>query len=256
MRKQIAAANWKMNLTYQQAEKLLDEILGADIVLKNHQLTIFSVPYPYLLMTRSEVEEEFNGNYKVAAQNCHHKKNGAYTGEVSAEMLHSLNINYCIIGHSERREYNAESNALLAEKVNICLDHFITPIFCCGEPLQAREAGVQNDYVAVQLRESLFHLPADKIRTIIIAYEPIWAIGTGKTATTEQAQEIHRHLRSVIAAHYGAAVADEIPVLYGGSVKANNAKELFSCPDVDGGLVGGAALVAADFIEIIKALKQ
>jgi triosephosphate isomerase len=256
MRKQIAAANWKMNLTYQQAEKLLDGILSAEIALKEHQLTIFAVPYPYLLMARSEVEEEFNSNFKVAAQNCHHKKNGAYTGEVSAEMLHSMNINYCIIGHSERREYNAEGNALLAEKVNGCLGHFITPIFCCGEPLPIRESGSQNEYVASQLRESLFHLPAEKIRTIIIAYEPIWAIGTGKTASTGQAQEMHQHLRSVIAAQYGPVVAEEVPILYGGSVKANNAKELFSCPDVDGGLVGGASLVAADFIEIIKALKQ
>lgn len=253
MRKQIAAANWKMNLTFQQAEKLLDDILDEEIKLADHQLTIFAVPYPYLLMTRSEVQEE--KNYHVAAQNCHHKKSGAYTGEVSVEMLHSMSINYCVIGHSERREYNAESNAMLADKVNLCFENFITPIFCCGEPLTIREAGTQNDFVAAQLKESLFHLPAETIKNIIIAYEPIWAIGTGKTATTEQAQEIHRYLRSVIAGQYGDAVANEIPILYGGSVKANNAKELFSCPDVDGGLVGGASLVAADFVEIIKALK-
>jgi triosephosphate isomerase (TIM) len=253
MRKQIAAANWKMNMTFQDGEKLLDDILGTGTRLKEHQLTIFAVPYPYLLLTRSEVEEEYN--YLAAAQNCHHKKSGAYTGEVSAEMLHSLGINYCIVGHSERREYNAESNALLAEKVNLCFENFITPIFCCGEPLAIREAGTQNEYVETQLKESLFHLPADKIKNIIIAYEPIWAIGTGKTASTEQAQEMHKHLRSVVAGQYGDAVANEIPVLYGGSVKASNAKELFSCPDVDGGLVGGASLVAADFVEIIKALK-
>ncbi|MEI2737687.1 MAG: triose-phosphate isomerase [Chitinophagaceae bacterium] len=253
MRKQIAAANWKMNLTFQQGEKLLDDILDADIKLSDHQLTIFAVPYPYLLMTRSDVEEE--NNYHVAAQNCHHKKAGAYTGEVSAEMLHSMSINYCVIGHSERREYNAETNAVLADKVNLCFENFITPIFCCGESLNIREAGTQNDFVAAQLKESLFHLPADTMKNIIIAYEPIWAIGTGKTATTEQAQEIHRYLRSVIVGQYGDAVANEIPILYGGSVKANNAKELFSCPDVDGGLVGGASLVAADFVEIIKALK-
>ncbi|MBK9463384.1 MAG: triose-phosphate isomerase [Chitinophagaceae bacterium] len=253
MRKQIAAANWKMNCTFQQGEKLLDEILGAEIPLADHQLTIFAVPFPYLLMTRSEVEEEWN--YNVAAQNCHHKKSGAYTGEVSAEMLHSMNIRYCVVGHSERREYNQETNAMLADKVNLCFENFITPIFCCGEPLNIREAGTQNDFVSAQLKESLFHLGADKIKTIIIAYEPIWAIGTGKTATTEQAQEIHQYLRSVLAAQYGDVVANEIPILYGGSVKANNAKELFSCPDVDGGLVGGASLVAAEFIEIIKALK-
>jgi len=254
MRKQIAAANWKMNLTFQQGEKLLDDILGAEIRLGANQEAIFAVPYPYLLMTRSEVETG-ERNFYVAAQNCHHKKSGAYTGEVSAEMLHSMNVKYCVVGHSERREYFQETNAMLAEKVDLCLEYFVTPIFCCGEPLNIREAGTQNDYVAVQLQESLFHLSADKIKTIVIAYEPIWAIGTGKTATTEQAQEIHQHLRSVIAAQYGEAVANEIPILYGGSVKANNAKELFSCPDVDGGLVGGASLVAADFITIINALK-
>jgi triosephosphate isomerase len=253
MRKQIAAANWKMNLTFQQGKKLLDDILGAKIELQPHQFAIFAVPSPYLLMTRSAVEEEVN--YYAAAQNCYHKKSGAFTGEISAEMIHSLGITYCVVGHSERREYFGETNAMLAEKVNLCLEKFITPIFCCGEPLNIREAGTQNDFVAVQLRESLFHLSADKIKDIVIAYEPIWAIGTGKTASTEQAQEIHKFLRSVIAGQYGEAVADEISILYGGSVKANNASELFSCPDVDGGLVGGASLVAADFIEIIKALK-
>jgi triosephosphate isomerase (TIM) len=253
MRKQIAAANWKMNLTFQQGEKLLDDILGAEIKLADHQLALFAVPSPYLLLTRSETEEE--KNYYAAAQNCHHKKSGAFTGEVSVEMIHSLGINYCVVGHSERREYNAETNAMLADKINLCLENFITPIFCCGEPLGIREANSQNEYVALQLKESLFHLSADKIKTIIIAYEPIWAIGTGKTASTEQAQEIHQYLRSVIAGQYGNDVANEIPILYGGSVKASNAKELFSCPDVDGGLVGGASLIAADFIEIIKALK-
>jgi triosephosphate isomerase len=253
MRKQIAAANWKMNLSFQQSEKLLDDILGADIKLADNRQVIFAVPYPYLLMTRSEVEEEYN--YEVAAQNCYHKRSGAYTGEVSVEILHSIGVNYCIVGHSERREYFAESNAMLADKVNLCLSTFITPIFCCGEPLHIREAGTQNDFVAVQLKESLFHLSADEIKRTIIAYEPIWAIGTGKTASTEQAQEMHRFLRSVLAGQYGDAVASEISILYGGSVKANNAKELFSCPDVDGGLVGGASLVAADFIEIIKSLK-
>lgn len=253
MRKQIAAANWKMNLTYQQGEKLLDEILGAEIQLQDHQLTIFAVPYPYLLMTKSEVAEE--KNYYAAAQNCYHKTSGAFTGEVSVEMLHSLGITYCVVGHSERREYSGETNAMLAEKVDLCFASFITPIFCCGEPLAIRESGSQNDFVALQLKESLFHLPAAKIKEIIIAYEPIWAIGTGKTASTGQAQEMHHYLRSVLAAQYGEEVANEVPILYGGSVKASNAKELFSCPDVDGGLVGGASLVAADFIGIIRALK-
>lgn len=255
MRKQIAAANWKMNLTFQQGEKLLDEILKAGLHLQEHQYALFAVPFPYLLMTRSEVEEEFSSHFAAAAQNCHHQKSGAFTGEVSAEMLHSMNINYCIVGHSERREYNGETNSILAAKVNACLDHFITPVFCCGEPLTVREAGTQNEYVATQLKESLFHLPAEKISTLIIAYEPIWAIGTGKTASTAQAQEMHQYLRSVLADQYGATVANEVPILYGGSVKAANAKELFASPDVDGGLVGGASLVAAEFIEIIRALK-
>lgn len=253
MRTQIAAANWKMNLTFQLGEKLLDEILGAEIGLQDHQKTIFAVPFPYLTMTRSEVQEE--KNYYAAAQNCHHNKSGAYTGEISAEMIHSLNVNYCIVGHSERREYFSESNSDLAKKVDRCLENYITPIFCCGEALQIRDAGNQNEYVANQLQESLFHLSAEKVTQLIIAYEPIWAIGTGKTATTEQAQEMHANIRSIIAGKYDTATADKISILYGGSVKANNAKEIFSCPDVDGGLVGGASLVAADFIEIIRSLK-
>ena len=253
MRTQIAAANWKMNLTFQQGEKLLDDILAAQIRLKAHQKAIFAVPFPYLTMTRSEVADE--KNYYPAAQNCYHKKSGAYTGEISAEMLHSLKITYCIVGHSERREYFSETNAMLAEKISLCLAHFITPIFCCGEALPTREAGTQNDFVAKQLMESLFFLSNEQIKNIVIAYEPIWAIGTGKTATTEQAQEMHAYLRSIMAGQYGEAIANEIPILYGGSVKPNNARELFSCPDVDGGLVGGASLVAADFIGIIRSLK-
>ncbi len=252
MRKQIAAANWKMNLTFQAGEKLLDEILEAGIALEPHQLAIFAVPYPYLLMARSEVAEE--RNYYVAAQNLYHEKGGAFTGEVSAEMIHSLGVPYCVVGHSERREYFNETNEILARKVDLCLQNYLTPIFCCGEPLAIREAGTQNDYVTVQLRESLFHLSAEKFKDIVIAYEPIWAIGTGKTASTAQAQEMHAHLRSVIADQYGREIADQVSILYGGSVKAANAKELFSSPDVDGGLVGGASLVAAEFIEIIRAL--
>ena len=254
MRKQIAAANWKMNLTYQQGEKLLDEILEAHINIHPHQQVIFAVPFPYLIMANSEVSHE-NG-YVIAAQNCSDKKNGAYTGEVSGEMLHSIGIKYCIIGHSERREYFGESNKMLSEKINICLEQGITPIFCCGEALSIREKGEQNVYVQKQLEESLFHLSPEKIQQIIIAYEPIWAIGTGKTATTEQAQEMHLHIRSILTKKHGKEVSDNISILYGGSVKANNADELFACPDVDGGLVGGASLVAKDFVDIIKALKK
>jgi len=254
MRKQIAAANWKMNLTYQQGEKLLDEVLQANLLLEDHQKVIFAVPFPYLIMAMSEVADE--AGFYIAAQNCSDKKNGAYTGEVSAEMLQSIGVKYCIVGHSERREYFLENNKILAEKINVCLQHDITPIFCCGESLRVREENNQNMFVQRQLEDSLFHLTEEQVRTIIIAYEPIWAIGTGKTATTQQAQEMQKHLRYVLESKYGKDTADEIPVLYGGSVKANNAGELFSCPDVDGGLVGGASLVARDFIEIIKALKK
>jgi triosephosphate isomerase len=253
MRKQIAAANWKMNLTYPQAENLLTDVLNTNIDLKENQQAVFAVPSPYLIMTNAVLATK--DNYFAAAQNCYNKKSGAYTGEISAEMLHSLDIQYCVIGHSERREYFGENNKTLAEKINLCLEYDITPIFCCGEPLSIREANTQNNYVETQLKESLFHLAADQLEKIVIAYEPIWAIGTGKTATTEQAQEMHVYLRSVLAEQYGKNVADLISILYGGSVKAGNAKELFSCADVDGGLVGGASLIAADFIQIIRALK-
>jgi triosephosphate isomerase (TIM) len=253
MRKQIAAANWKMNCTYQQAEKLLDEVLQSEVNLSYGSEVIFAVPYPYLIMANSEVADE--PNYSVAAQNCHQKKSGAYTGEVSAEMLKSIAIKYCVIGHSERREYFFETNKMLADKLNICLENDISPIFCCGEPLNIREAGNQNTYVETQLIESLFHLSQAQMQQIAIAYEPIWAIGTGKTATTQQAQEMHAFIRSILAKQYSSETADEITILYGGSVKAANAAEIFASPDVDGGLVGGASLNAKEFIEIMKALK-
>lgn len=242
-----------MNCTYQQAETLLNDILKAEIMPALHQQVIFSVPFPYLIMAKSEVADETN--YYIAAQNCHHKKAGAYTGEVSAEMLESIGIPYCIVGHSERREYFGETNAMLAEKINILLEKGITPLFCCGEPLPVREANTQNSYVEVQLIESLFHLNAEQLTKLVIAYEPIWAIGTGKTASSAQAQEMHAHIRSVLEQQYGKAVADQVSILYGGSVKAANAVEIFSQPDVDGGLVGGASLLADEFTAIIKALK-
>jgi len=193
-------------------------------------------------------------NYAAAAQNCSDQPAGAYTGEVSAEMLQSINIRYCVLGHSERREYFSEHNQSLAVKTQRCLEQGITPIFCCGEPLSIREVDAQESFVEAQLKESLFHFSVDDISKIVIAYEPIWAIGTGKTASAQQAQEMHACIRRLLKAKYGE-VADSIPILYGGSVKAGNAVELFSCPDVDGGLVGGASLVAADFLKIMKALK-
>lgn len=253
MRKQIAAANWKMNCTYQQGEKLLNDILNAKIVPALHQQVVFAVPFPYLIMAKSEVADEMN--YSVAAQNCYNKKSGAYTGEVSVEMLHSIGIQYCVIGHSERREYFGESNKMLAEKAALCLEYEITPIFCCGEPLAIREAGTQNSYVETQLKESLFGFSDDQVQRMVIAYEPIWAIGTGKTASSAQAQEMHAFIRKVLAAQYGPLVANNISILYGGSVKGANAKELFSNADVDGGLVGGASLSADEFSTIIRSLK-
>jgi len=253
MRKQIAAANWKMNLTVQQGGQLINDLLSKPHDLKDNQLAIFAVPAPYLMMAQEKLGNK--NRVAVAAQNCYSKKSGAYTGEISVEMLKSIDVKYVVLGHSERREYFNESNQFLAEKIDICLSHQITPIFCCGEPLQIREEGTQNAYVAAQLKESLFHLTSAQLVNVVIAYEPIWAIGTGKTASSDQAQEMHAFIRSELAHVYGKETADQISILYGGSVKANNAVELFSQPDVDGGLVGGASLIADEFVAIINALK-
>ena len=253
MRQQIAAANWKMNLTYSQAEQLLDKLLSKEYNLNADRKVVLAVPFPYLKLAVDKVNGKLG--IFIAAQNCYTKKSGAYTGETSVEMLQSLSVNYVVLGHSERREYFNESNAFLAEKVNLVLDSNLTPIFCCGESLDIREAGTQNEFVSVQLKESLFHLTAEQITKVVIAYEPIWAIGTGKTASSQQAQDIHEHIRNTFAAQYGQAVANEITILYGGSVKGNNAAELFAMADVDGGLVGGASLNADEFATIINALK-
>lgn len=253
MRKQIAAANWKMNLTVQQGEQLINDLLSKPHELKENQLAIFAVPSPYLMMAQEKLG--IKNRVAVAAQNCYSKKSGAFTGEISVEMLNSIDVKYVVLGHSERREYFNESNQFLAEKIDICLSHHITPIFCCGEPLQIREEGTQNAYVAAQLKESLFHLTSAQLVNVVIAYEPIWAIGTGKTASSDQAQEMHAFIRAELAHVYGKDTADQISILYGGSVKANNAVELFSQPDVDGGLVGGASLIADEFAAIINALK-
>lgn len=254
MRTQIAAANWKMNLTLQQGEALLDAIIAQPHSLNANQQAVFAVPFPYLAMAQQKLAGK--QNVFVAAQNCYSKKNGAFTGETSVEMLQSLGIRYVVLGHSERREYFNESNRFLAEKVTICLEYKMSPIFCCGEPLSIREANTQNEFVAKQLEESLYHLSAEQLQQVVIAYEPIWAIGTGKTATSAQAQEMHAFIRSQLAGKYGAAVADSISILYGGSVKAANAVDIFGQPDVDGGLVGGASLVADEFVAIINALKK
>ena len=252
MRKQIAAANWKMNLSLAQAETLLNELVASSPTLGAHQEAIFAVPAIYIPLALSKLANKTN--VFVAAQNCHQKESGAYTGEVSASMLQSIGVKHIVVGHSERREYFAESDALLAEKVNAILAIHSTPIFCCGEPLAIREAETQNAFVEAQLKNSLFHLSAEAIVKVVIAYEPIWAIGTGKTASSAQAQDIHAYIRSCFTAKYGEVVANEISILYGGSVKASNAKEIFSQTDVDGGLVGGASLVTTEFTAIINAL--
>jgi len=252
MRKQIAAANWKMNKTIEEGITLIKEIINSNIVLNNKSEVLFAVPYPYLSIIKDLIADK--KQMYIAAQNCHHKKNGAFTGEVSVEMLKSLGIEYCLVGHSERREYFAESNQVIAQKVDLCLGVGITPVFCCGEPLEIRDLSSQNQYVSNQLNESLFHLSAEDIKKVIIAYEPIWAIGTGRTASSDQAQDMHAHIRSVLISKYSFEVAEDISILYGGSVKGSNANELFSMQDVDGGLVGGASLVASEFIQIIKAL--
>lgn len=253
MRKQIAAANWKMNLTLEQGTALVNDIIGASLTLNNDHIAVFGVPFPYL----TSVKQQLAGreNIFLAAQNLYSKKSGAYTGEVSAEILKSIGVDYVIIGHSERREYFNETNAVLAEKLNLALEYGLKAIFCCGEALEIREAGTQNSFVETQIKEGLFHLSDEQMTGFVIAYEPIWAIGTGKTATSEQAQEIQLHIRNVIASKYGEEIAQSVSILYGGSVKAANAKEIFGQPDVDGGLVGGASLVAQEFTSIINSLK-
>lgn len=253
MRKQIAAANWKMNLEKEKANELVESLISEPVEMKENHAVILGVPAVYL----NDINEKIKNfdDYFVAAQDCSSNNNGAYTGEISCSILASIGVKYAIIGHSERRMYHNESNSLLAEKVDRAFENNIIPIFCCGEPLNIREAGTQNNYVEVQISESLFHLRAEKIKTLVIAYEPIWAIGTGKTATEQQAQEIHKHIRNFIGAKYGNDVAESISILYGGSVKGSNASIIFSQPDVDGGLVGGASLKADEFKEIIKGLK-
>lgn len=254
MRKQIAAANWKMNLSLQEAEKLTNELLSNNYNLSENQQVLLGVPFPYLLPIQHKVASI--DNFELSAQNCAATKNGAFTGEVSCEMLNSIHISYAIIGHSERREYFNESNKTLAEKINRALETGIKPVFCCGEPLEIREAGTQNSYVEKQLEESLFHLDESQMQGFIIAYEPIWAIGTGKTATSDQAQEMHAHIRKVISSKYSEKIAETVSILYGGSVKSSNAAEIFGKPDVDGGLVGGASLIADEFYKIICSLKK
>ncbi|HIT83912.1 MAG TPA: triose-phosphate isomerase [Candidatus Avibacteroides faecavium] len=250
MRKNIVAGNWKMNKTLQEGiafAKELNEVLANE---KPNCDVIICTPFIHLASVTPLVDPAKIG---VGAENCADKESGAFTGEVSAAMVASTGAKYVILGHSERRAYYHETIETLATKVRLALDNGLTPIFCVGEVLEEREAGKQNEVVHEQLAGSLFDLSAEDFSKIVIAYEPVWAIGTGKTATAAQAQEMHAFIRKAIADKYGKEVADNTSILYGGSCKASNAKELFANPDVDGGLIGGASLKAADFKGIIDA---
>jgi triosephosphate isomerase len=248
MRKNIVAGNWKMNNSLQEGLSLAKELQQVLTGKKVNCEVVICTPFISLATISKEIT-----TIGLGAQNCADKASGAYTGEVSAEMIVSTGAQYVIIGHSERRAYYGETNAILKEKVMLALANNLTPIFCIGEVLAEREAGKQNEIVESQIRESLFHLSADDFSRIVIAYEPVWAIGTGVTATSDQAQEMHAFIRKILADKYGSAVANEISILYGGSCNASNAKELFANPDVDGGLIGGASLSVEKFMPIIEA---
>lgn len=250
-RKKIVAGNWKMNKNLFEGKQLISDILESGLELREDQEVIIAPPFTSLELAASQIKDA--KNIYLAAQNCHQEASGAYTGEISAEMLKGLGVSYVILGHSERRQYFGEGDALLAQKTDIVLKNGMKVIFCCGEPLEIREAGSQNAYIQNQIEQGLFHLSEADFKQIVIAYEPIWAIGTGLTASDDQAQEMHAHIRSLVAAKYGEAIANGTSILYGGSCKPSNAAGLFSCPDVDGGLIGGASLVAQDFAGIIKA---
>ncbi len=251
MRKKIVAGNWKMNKTAAEAKALAAEVAALVKAEVPADVQVIMAP-PALYLDAVQAATAGVANLAASAQNCHEKVSGAYTGEISAAMLASAGISYVIIGHSERRQYFAESNAQLAAKVDAALANGLTPLFCCGESLETREGADYLAFVAQQLTESLFHLSADDFAKVVIAYEPIWAIGTGLTASSDQAQEMHAYLRGHLAKQYGQAAADACSILYGGSCNAKNAQELFACADVDGGLIGGASLIAADFITIAK----
>ena len=254
MRKKIVAGNWKMNKNLSSAIELASGIASrlGERELADHQGVVLCPPHPFL----SAVKTAISGSaVRLGAQNCHQKASGAYTGEVSVDMLQSVGVEYVIVGHSERRAYNGEGDELLKAKADAVLASAgLNLIFCCGESLEIREAKKHFDWVKSQLQNALFHLPPDVWNRIVIAYEPIWAIGTGKTASPEQAQEIHAHIRGLLRERYDNELAEATTILYGGSCKPSNAAELFANPDVDGGLIGGAALKADDFIGIIDCM--
>jgi triosephosphate isomerase len=253
MRKRIIAGNWKMNKSLEEAIALTTEVMAmVEAEVKGNVEIILCAPFPYLIPVKNLLGQD--ARISVAAQNCSEHEAGAYTGEVSASMLKSMGVPYVILGHSERRQYFGEDGKVLAKKIDAALKHGITPIFCCGEPLEIRENNGHEALVKKQVEEGLFHLDNASLEKVVIAYEPVWAIGTGKTASSQQAQDMHSVIRKHLASKYGQSTADAISILYGGSVNAANAKELFACPDVDGGLVGGASLKSREFTEIIKSM--
>ena len=241
-----------MYTTPTEGDKLADEIITSLAGIDPGNKRIIVIP-PFLHVR--SIAERFKGvkHAAVGAQNCHFENEGAYTGEISAAMIKDAGAEYVIIGHSERRQYFHEDNALLYKKVSAALAHGLTPIYCCGETLEQRENGSYFEVISKQINEGLFDLMPDMINNVIVAYEPVWAIGTGKTASPEQAQEIHAFIRNLFAGQYGNAISDHLIILYGGSVKPSNAAELFGMADIDGGLVGGASLKAADFAAIVHA---
>lgn len=252
MRLKIVAANWKMHTTYDEGLQLINSVLEHSGKIDAGKLLLFSPPFTHL-KTIAEKTIGFQ-NVSVAAQNCHHEKQGAFTGEVSAAMLRSVGCKYVILGHSERRQFFGETEEVILKKMMNAIYNKLHVIYCCGEPLEMRENGTYKEYVAEQLHASVLKMPDDMIHDVAIAYEPIWAIGTGQTATTEQAQEMHAHIRNFIKIKFGNTIAAEMPIIYGGSVKMGNARELFSQNDVDGGLVGGASLNAEEFAAIVNSL--
>ncbi|OEK02946.1 triose-phosphate isomerase [Roseivirga sp. 4D4] len=251
MRKKIIAGNWKMNKSLEDGLALASEVtnMAADEV-PSEVTMIMCTPAIHLSAVSGIVKDV--ANVSVGAQNMSEHESGAYTGDLSAEMVISAGASFVIIGHSERREYHFETNQQLADRVKLALNKGITPIFCCGESLETREANEHVGFVNNQLKESLFELSAEEMKKVVIAYEPIWAIGTGVTASSAQAQEMHLSIRESLAGQFGQEVADDISILYGGSMKPANAQELLAQPDVDGGLIGGASLKARDFVDIAK----
>ena len=250
MRKKIVAGNWKMNKDFQEAEDLMFEIVDELTEKGSGETEVVICPPSVYLEMSSDIAAE-NG-FMIGAQNLSQWESGAYTGEISASMLHSMGISHCILGHSERRTYFGETDKVIATKVDLALKYGITPIYCCGEVLAERQAEKHFEVVKTQVSEALFHLGNEAIKEVVIAYEPVWAIGTGVTASSDQAQEMHGFIRSLLTEKYGSEVSGEISILYGGSCNAKNAAELFANPDVDGGLIGGASLKAADFVTIVN----